>query len=400
MNLPIESLTSSYREIGLVVAVVIGFGFGFVLERAGFGRATKLAAQFYGHDMTVLKVMFGAIVTALLGAVIASRLGLIDLHALSTGAVSATYIWPMLVGGFLLGIGFVVSGYCPGTSLVSSASGNIDGMVALLGIVVGSALYGEIFPLIDDFHASGDQGQIFLYQLLNVPPAVVAAAVAVMAIGAFLGAERIEAIFRRKFAAAAQVLEKSAPERPKRGFALGAMATGAAVALLLLFSPLRLEAEPRMPARVIDAEYLAHRVLEEPWKLRILDTRPRKACVEARVPGAECAPAATLGDLGLAFAPGDRDLVLVGEASLTEIPPAAAEYKGDLLILEDGFAAWRAFALEKPKPPAASATAKERERYRFQAAVNQALTGSVAPSSPPPAATPYVPKKKKEGGCD
>jgi uncharacterized membrane protein YedE/YeeE len=158
MSLPIESLTTSHREIGLVAAVIIGFGFGFVLERAGFGRSTKLAAQFYGHDMTVFKVMFGAIVTASLGLVIASGLGAIDLRALAEGAASATYIGPMIVGGLLLGAGFIISGYCPGTSLVASASGNVDGMVALFGIVVGSVLYGEIYPLIEGFHSSGDQG--------------------------------------------------------------------------------------------------------------------------------------------------------------------------------------------------------------------------------------------------
>ena len=34
----------------------------FLLERAGFGRADKLAAQFYLRDLTVFKVMFSAIV--------------------------------------------------------------------------------------------------------------------------------------------------------------------------------------------------------------------------------------------------------------------------------------------------------------------------------------------------
>ena len=65
MIFPFESLMDMYREFGLVGAVVIGFFFGFVLERAGFGRATTLAAQFYLTDMTVFKVMFSAIVTAM-----------------------------------------------------------------------------------------------------------------------------------------------------------------------------------------------------------------------------------------------------------------------------------------------------------------------------------------------
>ena len=72
MMFPIESLSVEHREVGLVVGTLIGFGFGFTLERAGLGRAQKLAAQFYGTDLTVLKVMFGAIVTAMLGLVVLS----------------------------------------------------------------------------------------------------------------------------------------------------------------------------------------------------------------------------------------------------------------------------------------------------------------------------------------
>jgi len=397
MSLPIEALTTSHREIGLVVAVLIGFGFGFVLERAGFGRSTTLAAQFYGHNMTVFKVMFAAIVTAMLGLVIASGLGAIDLRVLSEGAASATYIGPMIVGGFALGVGFIVSGYCPGTSLVSSASGNIDGMVALSGIVVGSILYGELFPLIDTFHSSGDQGQLFLYDLIDVPPAVVAAAVMAMAVGAFLGAEQLEKFFSKKFAAASEGLSASVPEHPSRGFAFGVMATASVAGLLLLLSPVSSEASSKS-AQTIDAHQLAVRVFDEPWRVRILDIRAKEACVEARVPEAECTPADTLVDLGLAYSPGDRDLVLVADEGLTELPAPAAAYQGRVLILEGGFAAWRAFALDKPTPPAADASEAERARFRFRAAVNQALTGSAAPPPPPAATTPYVPKKKKKGG--
>ena len=130
-------------ELGLVVAVVIGIGFGFVLERSGFGRSTKLAAQFYLRDMTVFKVMFTAIVTAMLGLVAAAGLGFVDLRAISESIVSWTFVWPMLIGGVVLGIGFIVSGYCPGTSLVASASGNVDGMAAFAGVIVGTLIYAE-----------------------------------------------------------------------------------------------------------------------------------------------------------------------------------------------------------------------------------------------------------------
>ena len=107
---PFDSLSAGSRETGLVVGTLIGVGFGFTLERAGFGRAQKLAAQFYGTDLTVLKVMFSAVVTAMLGMVVLSSAGLLDFKAVADQATSATFLWPMLVGGLALGVGFIVSG--------------------------------------------------------------------------------------------------------------------------------------------------------------------------------------------------------------------------------------------------------------------------------------------------
>ena len=179
---PLQALLNEYRELGLILGVAIGFGFGFVLERAGFGNARKLAAQFYLYDMTVFKVMFGAIITASLGLMIASGLGWADLTVVSESAASFTYLWPMLVGGLVLGAGFVISGYCPGTSVVGMASGSIDAVFAFGGIIAGSILYGELFPLIADFHISSDKGHFFLYDWLNISAPVLAAAIAVMAV--------------------------------------------------------------------------------------------------------------------------------------------------------------------------------------------------------------------------
>jgi uncharacterized membrane protein YedE/YeeE len=194
MIFPFESLAGVSRELGLVVAVMIGVSFGFVLERAGFGRADKLAAQFYFRDMTVFKVMFTAIVTAMLGLVAASRLGLADLRAISESIVSWTWIWPMLVGGLVLGIGFILSGYCPGTSLVSAASGNIDGAFTVAGVVLGTFVYTKLLhlPAFARFHESGAKEAWFLYDLIPVTPIVIALAVAVMALLAFIGAEKVE----------------------------------------------------------------------------------------------------------------------------------------------------------------------------------------------------------------
>jgi uncharacterized membrane protein YedE/YeeE len=191
MNFPIEALAQDERSLSsLAGALAAGFAFGFVLERAGFGRAQKLVAQFDGSDMTVFKVMFTAIVTAMLGVATLSAAGLVNLAALSFEY--PTWMLPMVAGGFLLGVGFIVSGYCPGTSVVAAASGKLDGLVTVAGTVLGALGYAEIQPAIVGFHEGGKLGPLFLYQVLHLSPLLLSALVLAMALVAFRGAEAVE----------------------------------------------------------------------------------------------------------------------------------------------------------------------------------------------------------------
>jgi len=397
--LPIQSLLAENREFGLVVAVLLGFGFGFVLERAGFGRATKLAAQFYLHDMTVFKVMFTAIITAMLGVMVAAGFGLVSLQGLSESAASYTYLWPHLVGGLMLGAGFLIAGYCPGTSVVATASGNIDGALTFGGVIVGSLLYGEVQPLLASFHESGEMGHLFLYDALGVSPQLLAVGVTVMAVAMFFGAEKVERIFTRKRNGGQD--PPPTPRRPRR-YAFGALGVLTVLALATLAVPTAINAAARRQAATIEQQDLARRVLDEPWKLRVLDLRPREACTKQRIPGSECAPAKTLEKLGLAYSNGSRDLVLVGVNTVKDPRQleAALAYPGQVLVLRRGFAGWKKYALTKPTPPAADAAAAELAAFRFRAALHSAMTGR-KPPPPAPAKKKYVPKprKKKGGGC-
>jgi len=189
MNIPFYKYGLFNDEISLVVAFIIGIGFGFFLERAGFGNGRKLAAQFYFNDLTVFKVMFTAIITAMIGIYYLSVIGWMDL---SLVYLSPTYIIPQTIGGLILGIGFVIGGYCPGTSCVSAVTGKIDGMVYLLGIIFGIFIFGEIFPLISNFYNSTPMGQITISQLFNIPYGILVFAVVMMAIGGFAAAEWAE----------------------------------------------------------------------------------------------------------------------------------------------------------------------------------------------------------------
>jgi hypothetical protein len=176
-------------ETSLVVAFILGLGFGFALERAGFGSARKLVSQFYLDDLAVFKVMFTAIVTAMLGVTYLSWIGFLDL---SLVYLVPTNLLPQVVGGLILGAGFVIGGYCPGTALAATATGRVDGLIYGAGIYAGTLLFAEAYPLLKPLHTATPMGQVTIPQYFNLPYGLVAGAVTLMAIGGFAGAGWIE----------------------------------------------------------------------------------------------------------------------------------------------------------------------------------------------------------------
>jgi uncharacterized membrane protein YedE/YeeE len=169
----------------LWIALGIGFLFGFVLERAGFGDSRNLTNIFYFRDMRVLKVMFSAMVTAMVGMIALSWVGLFDYSTLLEVSLLKTYLWPQLVGGVLFGLGFIIGGYCPGTSVVGIVSGKLDAVVFMLGMIAGIWVFAIGFPLWSGFYMSSDLGRLTLWQAFGLKMEWVALAIVLMALGAF-----------------------------------------------------------------------------------------------------------------------------------------------------------------------------------------------------------------------
>lgn len=189
-------MTAPYFELGYFgvsgarwAALIIGMAFGWCLERAGMGSARKLSAQFYLTDLTVFKVMFSAIVTAMLGAFWLARLGVLDL---SRVYVPETFLLPQMVGGMVFGAGFAVAGLCPGTSCVAAATGRIDGAMVVLGMWCGVMLTGLAFPMLAGFYGRTSRGQLTLPEILHAPYGVVVLVITVIALAGFRGAEWLE----------------------------------------------------------------------------------------------------------------------------------------------------------------------------------------------------------------
>ena len=189
-------MTAPYFELGyfgarcaLIAALIIGVAFGWCLESAGMGSARKLAAQFYLTDLTVFKVMFSAIVTAMLGLFWLGRIGMLDL---SRVYVPETFIVPQLVGGLVFGVGFAIGGLCPGTSCVAAVTGRLDGALLVLGMWVGVLATGLFFPALQSLYGETPRGALTLPQLLRLPYGLVVLGVVLIALGGFRGAEWIE----------------------------------------------------------------------------------------------------------------------------------------------------------------------------------------------------------------
>ncbi|HVE70351.1 MAG TPA: YeeE/YedE thiosulfate transporter family protein [Thermoanaerobaculia bacterium] len=173
--------------MAMIGALVIGIAFGFALERAGLGNAPKLAGQFYGTDFTVFKVMFSAIVTAMLGAFWLSRLGFLDLGRVT---VPETWLVPQLAGGLLFGIGFVVAGLCPGTACVAASTGRGDGLAVILGLFAGMLASGLVIPA--DVADMTARGTLTLPEQFGLSYGVIAAIVVAIALAGFRAVEWIE----------------------------------------------------------------------------------------------------------------------------------------------------------------------------------------------------------------
>ena len=393
MNLPFYMNEAFGYEIGLVLVTAIGVLFGFTLERSGFGRARILAAQFYFTDMRVLKVMFSAVVTAALGLAILGGFGLVELGAIT---VPSAHLWPMVVGGLILGAGFVTCGYCPGTAVVATASGNVDAAAGLGGMLVGSLAFGWAYPLIADFYNGSPLDEILLHDLIGVPQAVIAFAVVAMAIGAFLGGEKLEQIFARRNKSEIPAGSTGVRNRVFAGFGVAAV-----LALVtMMFEAEPATAQPTKSANSTTPAALAQTIIEEPNRIILVDLRANTNCMSQTIPGAMCIPEeGVTGDFFAAMPPTRTLVVFTSSGELGVMEPVVAHFPGTVEVVAGGFAAFRDQILTAPTPPE-NPTAATLTDYRMHGALHAHFTGAKVAVKPIEIKAVKVEREiKKGGGC-
>ena len=393
MNLPLYANDLINYPTAMALAVLIGIGFGFSLERGGFGSALVLVDQFYLRDMRVLKVMFSAIATAGIGLAALGGLGVVDLALIS---IPGTIMWAQVVGGLVVGFGFIVSGYCPGTSVVAAASGNLDGLYTIVGVGAGALLFGWMYPLFEPLYNAGAMGTLGFPELTGLPWALLAAGVVAMAVGAFFFAEFVERWTAKREGREAP--DQDPVSRRGRNLVFAGFGGVAALALATIaFPPAETEA-PAVVVHEVDALELAAELVEQPAGSWVVDLRNPADCAAERIPGALCLaeddPEATF----LADLPATRRLVLYAEGDLAELPETAAAWDGIVVALDGGWKAFDAAVLTAPEPPE-DPTPGEVEQFAVAMALHGHYTGVEVERAPPPKPKAVKRVVKKGGGC-
>jgi len=183
------------QNTNLFFAFLIGIGFGFVLESSGFSSSRKLAGVFYGYDTVVLKVFFTAAIVAMLGMLFMSLFDWIDLDLVY---INPTYLWSTIIGGIIMGAGFIIGGFCPGTSFCAASIGKIDALFFIGGLFLGVLIFAEAYPLLEDFYMGSYKGIPTLPQALGLKDGIVVLGIIFAALGMFWIGEWAEKKFPRE----------------------------------------------------------------------------------------------------------------------------------------------------------------------------------------------------------
>jgi rhodanese-related sulfurtransferase len=325
-----------------LVYLLIGFAFGYVLEIAGFGHSPKLAAQFYFKDMTVLKVMFSAIVVAMVLIFAASAVGLLDYNLLW---VNPTYLWPGIFGGLIMGAGFIIGGFCPGTSLVAAATLKLDGIFFALGAFFGIFLFGETVGLFDRFWTSSYLGRLTIPDWLGLDTGLVVLLIVMMALVMFLGAEQLEKRFGKN----------ENEKMPRWPFGAAGLLVFGAIGLIIVGQPstqdrwdrIAEEKELALTERTVQVHpgELLSLLQDSAINVRMLDVRSESDYNQFHILDAENHSTEAIPDLipSLHFEPANTVFVVMSndETTATKVwKNLVAESVPNVYILEGGINGW------------------------------------------------------------
>jgi rhodanese-related sulfurtransferase len=387
-------------QLNLVVALVLGVGFGFVLEQAGFSSSRRLAGLFYGYDFTVLRVFFTAALTAMAGVLLLGSAGWLDTGAIF---VNPTWLAPAIVGGIIMGLGFILGGYCPGTSICAAAIGKIDAIFFVLGGFLGVFAFGEAYPLLKHFNDSTALGPVKVFSSLGISQGLFIVLLVVAAVGAFSAAAKVE-----KLVDPAHAPSLAFPVKRHVALGAGLVAFVVAIALLpdyrsrLLTGAVKEASVAANPAVGMTSDELAFRIVDHEPRLRIVDVRSPAAFASASLPGSANLPLADLLGKEAASTLSQRHVkkLIVGDGEDQERAAYFLLKKlgyENLAILEGGMPAFNGTILA-PASFVSTGSRWDGDVKRFRDRAKTEILRQMQAAKAGGAKKPKV-EKKVQGGC-
>jgi rhodanese-related sulfurtransferase len=394
-----------------VTHMALGIGFGVMLERAGFGSSKKLTNQFYLNDMSVLKVMFTAIVTAMVLVLAATTVGLLDFDRLS---INATYLGSGILGGLLFGVGFLIGGYCPGTALVAAATLKVDGLLFALGVGGGILVFGYTVPWIEPFwNSAGAYGRLTLFDWLGLSMPATVLALVTMALVFFAAGEWVERWMQRRESGVPAGADPGAPvpapapvrRRIRPALVAAALLWAVPALVLALWKPTnslrtaglvtRVEQSIRDRQIQIDPAELADLMRDRSLSVRLFDLRSESEYNRFHLLDAQRVDPADVDPIRTS--PRDAVKVLIGSDESAPTRAFRALVLGGVentYVLAGGLSAWtRKFGSPAALGPDSLALGDRYPTSRPPAHADPARTYTPRVKRPGPA------KKKGGGGC-
>ena len=385
------------NELNFVVALLIGVGFGYILEQAGFSTSKKLVGLFYGYDFTVLRVFFTAGITAMMGVIILSHFGLLDISVIY---INPTFLWSAILGGLIMGLGFVIGGFCPGTSVCAAAIGKIDAMIFIIGTAIGVLVFAEGYPLFEGIYKAEFWGSPRLFESLNVSQGLIAFGLVAMAIGGFLLARFVEK----------KVNGEENKELQPRKLYYG-LATVTLLAGLMAFTlpdqktSVLQEVDQEISSNnnnvnKIDSDELAFRLIDDDKHIQIFDFRPEKEFMELNLPKSVNLNKENLfGKNAYKYFSVRKKNVFISNDEKSEIEAALIADKlgfENVYILKGGFDEFKENILNF-KMPSVVNSRQEENTYRFRTKASKLLPVLIEENKK----APIIKKapKRVEGGC-
>jgi len=276
------------NEFNFVIALIIGFFFGYILEQAGFSSSKKLAGLFYGYDFVVLRVFFTAGITAMVGVTIFGYLGWLDLSIIY---INPTFLYSAIVGGLIMGAGFIIGGFCPGTSVAAASIGKIDAMVFLAGSFIGVFIFGEFYSVFQSIYSGEYLGSITIDQSFGLSYNSFVFIMIIVALTAFIVTAKIENKVNKIV-----ISKGTAFFKQEQNKFLPYAAIFVVFGAIILFLPTRQDALMKKLEKIINTNQneikyiepleLAYRVIDEDDLIVIVDVRAEIDSNKTTIPGA------------------------------------------------------------------------------------------------------------------